>query len=105
MNWKVVLTPQFKQEFTDIFDYIAQVLLAPDTAKNVATKILDQVEKLCDMPQRFSLYDKEPWRSRGLRKVVVDNFVIFYLPYDKTREVVVFHVFYGWRNIDNLLDE
>lgn len=102
-EWKVVLTPEFKQEFKNIYEYIADVLLEPETAKNQVARILEQVENLSEMPCKFSLVEKEPWHSRGLRKTVVDNYTVFYMPNEKTYEVVVFHVFYGGRNIDELL--
>lgn len=102
-EWKVVLTPEFKQEFRNIYDYIAEVLLAPETAKSQVGRILDRVESLSEMPHKFALVEKEPWHSRGLRKLVSDNYVVFYMPNERTNEVVVFHVFYGGRDIDELL--
>ena len=102
-EWKVVLTPEFKQEFRNIYAYIAEVLLAPETAKNQVGRILELVESLSEMPHKFALVEKEPWHSRGLRKLVADNYVVFYMPNERTHEVVVFHVFYGCRDIDELL--
>lgn len=104
-EWKVVLTPEFKQEFRNIYAYIAEVLLVPETAKKQVVRILDEVERLNEMPQKFALVEKEPWHSRGLRKLVVDNYIVFYMPNEKTSEVIVLHVFYGGRNIDDLLDK
>lgn len=104
-KWRVVLTPEFKQEFRNIYAYIAEVLLVPDTAKKQALRILEQVEGLNEMPDRFALVEKEPWHSRGLRKLIVDNYIVFYYPNEQTKEVVVFHVFYGGRNIDELLEK
>lgn len=104
-EWKVVLTPEFKQEFRNIYAYIAEVLLVPETAKKQVGRILDEVEKLNEMPQKFALVENEPWHSRGLRKLIVDNYIVFYMPNEKTSEVIVFHVFYGGRNIDDLLDK
>lgn len=104
-EWRVVLTPEFRQEFKDIYAYIAEVLLVPDTAKKQAMRILEHVERLNEMPSRFLLVEKEPWRSRGLRKMIVDNYIVFYYPNEKSKEVVVFHVFYGGRNIEELLDK
>ncbi|MCL2751860.1 MAG: type II toxin-antitoxin system RelE/ParE family toxin [Firmicutes bacterium] len=102
-EWKVLLTPEFQQEIRDIHSYIANTLLVPETALNQVRRIMDAVESLNNMPLRHSLYEKEPWRSRGLRKLPVDNFIVFYLPNQKTKDVVIFHVFYGGRNIGDLL--
>lgn len=102
-GWKVLLTPEFKQEIRDIHSYIANTLLAPETAVKQVGRIMDAVESLDSMPLRHPLYGKEPWHSRGLRKFPVDNFIVFYLPNQKTKDVVIFHVFYGGRNLEDLL--
>ena len=102
-EWKVLLTPEFQQEIWDIYSYIAYTLLVPDTAVKQIERIMYAVESLKNMPLRYSLYEKEPWRSRGLRKLTVDNFIVFYLPNQSAQAVVIFHVFYGGRNIDDLL--
>lgn len=104
-EWKVILTPEFMQEFRDIYAYIAEMLFAPEIAKKQVSRILDKVENLNEMPYKFSLVEKEPWHSRGLIKMVVDNYIVFYMPNEKTNEVIVFHVFYGGRNIDELLEK
>jgi toxin ParE1/3/4 len=102
-KWQIIVTPEFQNEIWEIHSYIANTLLVPETANKQINRIFDMVESLDDMPERFPRYDKEPWFSRGLRKVNVDNFIIFYLPVEKTREVVVLHVFYGGRNISELI--
>lgn len=102
-EWKIVLTPESEQEIRDIYAYIANALLVPETAKKQVARILDGIGSLDEMPMRFSLTDREPWRSRGLRKFAVDNYVVFYYPNEQKKEVVIFHVFYGARDIDNLL--
>ncbi|MFR5076693.1 MAG: hypothetical protein ACLTDX_01095 [[Clostridium] innocuum] len=35
---------------------------------------------LNQMPERFLGYEKEPWHSRGLRIIPVDNYCVFYIP-------------------------
>lgn len=103
MKWRVILTPQFEQDFRGIYDYLYGVLLVPDTAKKTAKKLLAAVEGLDELPCRFPIVDIEPWKNRGLRKMPIDNFVVFYYPNEAACEVVVFHVFYGGRSIDELL--
>ena len=102
-DWKVILTPEFKQEIRDLHSYIANTLLVPETAIKLIRRIMSEVESLDDMPLRHSLYEKEPWHSRGLRKLPIDNFLVFYLPNEQTNEVVIFHVFYGGRNIEDII--
>jgi len=65
-------------------------------------RIFDTVHSLETMPFRYSLYDKEPWRTRGLRSVTVNHYIVFYIPVEEKNEVVIFHVFYGGRDIQKL---
>ena len=102
-EWKVLITPEAKQDIRDIYLYIADMLSEPDIAKGQIQRILNVIYSLNNMPLRFSLYKKEPWRSRGLRSVPADNYVIFYLPNEKSHEVVIFRVLYVGRNADELL--
>lgn len=102
-EWKIVITPEFEQDFINIYTYISEVLLVPETAQKQINRILDQIGKLNEMPHRFPLIEKEPWHNRGLRKLIVDNYIVFYLINAKTNEVVILHVFYSGRNIDELL--
>lgn len=102
-EWNVILSPEFKQEFKDIYSYIAEVLRAPEAARKQVGRILEQVKNLNEMPKKFPLVEIEPWHSRGLRRLVVDNYIVFYIPIESTKEVVVFHVFYGGRSLDELL--
>ena len=103
-KWKIILTPEFKQEIREIHSYIANTLLVPETAAEQVDRIINAVESLADMPLRHTLYEKEPWHSRGLRRLPVDNFLVFYLPNQVTKEVVIFHAFYGGRNADDILN-
>ena len=102
-KYKVLLTPEFQQEIRDIHSYIANTLLVPETAAKQVVRIMDVVKSLDEMPERNPLYEKEPWHSRGLRKVVIDNYVVFYYVNKKVDEVAVFHVFYGGRNIEDII--
>lgn len=56
------------------------------------------MEKLDDMPNRFPLFEKEPWHSRGLRKLIIDNYIAFYYTNEQVKEFIVFHIFYRGRN-------
>lgn len=57
------------------------------------------------MPERFLRYGKEPWYSRGLRFVEVDNYIVFYIPDIKKQVVTVLRVMYSGRNIEEQLSD
>lgn len=104
-RYNVTVTPEFRDDIRNIYSYISNELLEPASAKNVADRILKAVASLSELPLRYPLYEKEPWHSRGLRKMSVGNYVVFYLTNEETSTVIVLHVFYAGRNIEKCLEE
>ncbi len=84
-------------------EYIAFSLFAPGAAKNQAGCIMEAIAKLNKMPYRYSLYEKEPWQSKGLRVLPVGNYLAFYLPVESRGTVAVIRIMYGGRSIDEQL--
>lgn len=94
-EWKVYYTDKAENDLGDVYEYIAYTLLAPETAKGQANRIMDAADELDHMPYRFPLYDDEPWHSRGLRKMPVDNYIVYYLPIEAHKLVAIVRVIYG----------
>jgi toxin ParE1/3/4 len=57
------------------------------------------------MPARFPLVDKEPWRTNGIRKMPVKNFVVYYCIDESKKEVWITAVVYSKRDQLNALKE
>ena len=102
-EWKVVYTEQAERDLRSIFEYIAFSLLEPEIAKNQSRRIMGAVAKLNEMPLRYHLYEKEPWHSKGLRVLPIDNYLAFYLPVEAKMTVAVIRIMYGGRNIEEQL--
>jgi toxin ParE1/3/4 len=79
--------------------------MEPVIAEKQYTRIEKAVYTLDQMPERFRRYEKEPWRSRNLRVMPVDNYSVFYTVNNKKRVVTVIRVLYGKRNIERELDD
>jgi toxin ParE1/3/4 len=104
MTWTVDYAESARQDLRGIFDYIAYTLLEPVVAENQVNRIMDTADSLESMPKRHRLYDREPWRSHGLRIVAVDNYVILYLPDEVKQTVTIIRIMYGRRDIDRQLN-
>lgn len=75
MKYKIVLTEQADADLRDIYEYIAFTLLEPEIAAGQLERIEKGMLSLDEMPERFRMFENEPWRSRGLRQMLVDNFI------------------------------
>ncbi len=102
-EWTVVYTEQAERDLRSIFEYIAFSLLETEIAKNKVRRIMDAVAKLNEMPRRYHLYEKEPWHSKGLRVLPIDNYLVFYLPVEAKTMVAVIRIMYGGRDIEEQL--
>ena len=103
MTFRVVISIHAEEDLRGIFEYIAFELLSIDNAKKQLERLERKILSLNEMPERFPRYGKEPWYSRGLRFVTVDNYIVFYIPDIKEQVVTVLRVMYSARNIEKQL--
>lgn len=97
------ISKQADNDLRGIFEYIAFELLAPENAAGQLDRLEEAISKLDQMPEKFRRYEREPWRSRGLRVFPVDNYLVFYIPDMETKNVTVIRVMYGGRDVDKEL--
>ena len=102
-KWLINYTKNAYSELDAIYKYIAEDLNVPNTASKQIKRITSAIDSLEEMPLRNPLYDKEPWHSLGLRKMLVDNYIVFYFPNETNNEIVIMHIFYSGRNILDIL--
>ena len=105
MIFKIEITTQAKADLRSIYEYIAFTLLSPQSAAKQLDRLEKSIMSLDNMPMRFKAYETEPWHSRGLRIMPVDNFVALYIPNMETGIVTIIRVMYGGRNIDEQLNK
>lgn len=103
MKYNLYVAIQAKSDIRNIYEYIAFKLQAPQSAINQINRIEKAILSLDFMPFRFKLYEKEPWKLKGLRIMPVDKFVVLYIP-DKNKSLVtILRVMYSGRDIDKQL--
>ncbi len=104
MSYEIRMTPQAQDDLRGIFEYIAFTLQSPQNAAGQLDRLEESIDSLGQMPERFRVYDKEPWRSRNLRIMPVDHYLVFYIPNREEETVTVIRVMYGGRDIDRQLE-
>lgn len=104
MIYTVQITSRAETDLRDIYGYIAYELLSPPTAARQLQRLEEEILSLYQMPNRYPAYPEEPWHSRGLRVMPVDNYLVFYIPDTATQTVSVIRVMYGGRDIGSQLD-
>ena len=77
---------------------------SPENASGQLDRLEEQILSLDTMPERYRKYEKEPWKSRGLHVLPVDNYVVLYISDSNKKVVTILRVMYAGRDIDNQLN-
>ena len=91
-------------DLREIYSYIANELLVPETAKAQLRRIRKEVRSLDFMPARYTLVEWEPWQSMNMHQLPIDNYIAYYLVDDKTKMVIITRIFYGGRDIKGIIN-
>ncbi len=77
-KYKVEITREALQDMEDIYNYIAIDLLSPENAMGQYNRIADEILTLVNFPERFRIMESEPEKRMELRRMLVDNYSVFY---------------------------
>lgn len=97
--YQVQITRTAKQDLKKIVSYIDTQLRERGTAQKLYRAIQEGVSQLDHMPERYPLYEEDPWHGYGLRKLLVDRYFAFYLVDHEKSRVQVVRVIYAGRDI------
>ena len=103
MKYKIEISEQADKDLRNIYEYIAFELQAPKNASGQIDRLEKHILSLDSMPEKYRIYDKEPWKSRGLHILPVDNYVVLYIPDTDTKVVTILRIMYSGRDIDKQL--
>jgi toxin ParE1/3/4 len=104
MIYDVEISEQAEVDLRNLYIYIAEELQSPESADGQLERIEEAIYKLDKFPERFRLYYEEPWKSKGVRILIVDNYVALYVVEDEKGQVTVIRVMYGGRDIEVQLE-
>ena len=81
-----------------LYNYIVVTLLAPENAMRQYNRIADAILRLDILPERFREIGSEFGRAEKLRRMVVDNYSVFYVI--QKESVIVTNVLYSASDIE-----
>jgi len=97
-KYEIIITPGANEDLLDIRNYIAEVLMSPDTALSYIQAIRKEIGKLEKAAKMTSPVEEEPWHSRGVRRITAKNFYIYYRIDEDSDTVYVLNVIYNKRD-------
>lgn len=96
-------TEKAEQDFDEILRYISVDLANPTAAQNFGRKMFEQIDVVRAFPDSGAPVDNEFLSDKSVRKLLVDNYVIYYKAHYDEKIISVIRIVYGKRNLDEIL--
>ncbi len=103
MKYKIRITRQALHDMNDAASYIRTTLKSPEAADNLLIKARNEINSLESFPDRNQLIDDPLIASWGVRFLVVNNYLAFYVISESEKIVYVIRFLYGKRNWRSIL--
>ena len=97
-TYKVTIFPAAESDLHNIFMYILDKLVSPNTALEIYNDLLQMILSLEVYPTRGSLRKIGQYRKKGYRQLFYKNYTIVYAVKDKEKEVHIIAVKYSPSN-------
>lgn len=103
--YSVKISEKAESDLKEIFEYVAFELLSVQTAFDLLERLEKSILNLNQMPNRHRIYEKEPWKTRELRIMPVENYIVLYIVDEESAVVNIVRVMYGGREIEAQLNK
>lgn len=100
-KYNIEYSKEARQDLIEIKRYIKYNLQEPATAQKLISKIRNEIDKLKSNPQIYAIIDDDFIKKFEIRKLIVDNYIVFYRIQYNYLQIV--RIMYGRRNWINLL--
>jgi toxin ParE1/3/4 len=83
-NYTIKMTPKAADDLDSIYRYILEELFAASAATNILERIEKEIIRLREFPFSCNYVADGFLRNKGYRKLIVDNYIVFYLIDEKS---------------------
>ena len=104
-EYTVKVTDHALEQLQEIQQYIAFSLQAPVTAEKWRIRMKKEMASLSFFPNRVMLVEEEPWHRRGIHKMAIGNYLVYFWIDESALTVWITAVVYGSRDQRKQLDD
>lgn len=92
-----------KKDLISIVNYIKYNLQEPNIAKKLSIKIKKSIYNLADNPKIYPIIDDTFLKNLQLRKLIIDNYIVFYKILEKENKIQIVRIMYCRRDWINII--
>ena len=96
------LTKRAESDLDGIVSYMAVELANPQAASDFVDKLKDNIDEARAFPESGSLVDNEFLQVENLRKKLIGNYIMYYLPDMREKIIYILRIVYGKQNITEI---
>ena len=103
IKYNVIVQESAELDIDGIVEYISYGLQERRLALNLYRRLSNSMFSLKTMPGRCKIIDEEPYKSMKLRRLIVDNYSIFYIINEDTLTVHIIRILYNLRDWQSII--
>ena len=101
--YQVDFLPIARQDMMEIAKYIGHELCNPPAAEKLADEMIEAAERLAEFPYSNAVHHAVKPLKQEYRKLIVQNYIMFYQIDEKEKRVTIARVIYARRDHEKLL--
>ena len=95
-KYKLNIYPKAQSDLKNIIEYVSVVLSNKQAANDLMTAFKNAFERVCVFPESCPVLNNSFLKYKGLRKLLVNNYIVFYRVKDNTIQIV--RIMYAMQN-------
>lgn len=102
-KYNYILTELALEDLDGILQYISEDLSNKQAAQNFGRKVFETIDTIREFPKSGMFVDNEFVSDKTVRKVQIDNYLLYYNVVDSQNMLYVLRIVYAKRNLDEIL--
>ena len=99
------LSKKAEADLDEILSYLSIELSNSDAASGFLKDLQTVIDSICAIPKMGRIVENEFLPDRDVRKSLVGNYILYYLPDTKEKIIYILRILYGRRSLDELVRE
>jgi toxin ParE1/3/4 len=102
-RYEIFIYPKAEKDMEDIFQYVCNELGSPKAARDIINKFENALDNISLFSDSCPYTNNEAIIDKEIRKLIIDNYIVFYKADKENRQINVIRVIYGMRNYADIL--
>ena len=103
MLYDYFFTEKAENDLGGIIKYISEYLANKSAAQNFFIKVFENIDTICAYSETGLLISNEYVSDKSVRRVLIDNYVMYYKTDEENKRIFIVRIIYGKRNLTDII--